>query len=190
MLGTILLVNQVTSYRDILQMDFAALALFIFTHQFYEKIVLPDFQKIVFYLEQAEDIESIKLLMPIYIAIISLPLVLFFSTQNGAQDPLISSFPHLAKYATFESLRGYFDKRFAFLPSRDKAYQWVDLCCRAAEIVAPTDRNKALGYLAKAQKEVESQLWHYCFSPDSAAIKQKRREALARLATTRADILN
>jgi hypothetical protein len=162
-------------------------------------------KQILAYAEQAQDRETIKIclnhfcrcldkylatlpLIPIYgsqpflRALANLQRTLFADPHELWDGHFAHFLPHLAKYDSVSQVKNYFNTRWEELPSWERSYKWVDLCCQAAEMVAKESPAKAKEHIALAEKEVSEQLWAYCFSPNKEAILQKQKEANERIA--------
>jgi hypothetical protein len=186
-LGTPLLVLEALAYEQVRQdRDFFDL------YRFLSNTALPNWQKIISYLEQENEIAVLEQLINTYIKSVftqsNLKERLSWMIDDFHPTLLNQAMPYIVKYGAFDSLRKPFDEMAKPFYSWDKAYLWIDMNCQAAEIVAAKEPNKAAGYLAEAEKEMHDQLWSYYFSPVKKVIADKRKEAEERIAAAKAKI--
>ena len=143
--GTRLLSMQAFEYRERFRAKLQSEGL-------YRDVVIPNLQKIMGYLEQEKEYEKLKDVVEDYI-------YYFLQLPWASSDPFMAAFPYIVKYGSLKPLEGvFFDRKNFFDKLEDRVYQWIDLHCQAAEIVAPSDPNKAEEYLVKAAKETEDLL--------------------------------
>lgn len=104
-----------------------------------------------------------------------------FSTSKPGYDPFHQFFPLIVKYFPQQKAELIFKDRVKNVQKIEKSIQWINLHCKAAEILATTDLNKAIDYLTVAENELKNQFWTYPFPFNNPEIEKKRKEAKARI---------
>ncbi len=150
--------------------------------KFYWDLMYPDTLKIFQHLEKGGNIDLLKIAVSLNgMAFFKPDIYHLFSTTSEGKDPLVDFLPYIVKYGSLEAIKPYCDDRFKDLSEVEQAYQWIDLCCKAAEILAPINQKKSAEYLDQARKEKEAKLWAYPFYPYRAEIEAKAKLATARI---------
>jgi hypothetical protein len=148
---------------------------------FYDKTLFPNFVKVIEALERENEASKVQAVFNMYISCLQ-PRTFEPLNRDGKKDPLIQALPYIVKYGSLDNIEPYFNKKVENEKPYDKTYAWIDLHCQCAELLANTDKEKAKGYLAKAEKLVQEKLPAPFFSFTDTALSQVREKALSRIA--------
>jgi hypothetical protein len=180
-LGAFLLMKEVEHTFNLLKYAYQQKN-FALMQQLYWSHFVPNFKKILGYLESdKKDPESNQMVIEVAADILDL-CKNGFATANPNEHPFVPFLKIILKYVSLEDAELFFNEQFKGLNPLDKIVRWIDLHCQAAEILAPTNLDRANHHLKAALIETESKLWAFRFSFNKTAIQQKKQEALARIA--------
>ncbi len=153
---------------------------------FYEITLQPNFHKILDYLEKEGDLDRIQKVFNLYISCLT-PEFDVWKNFCKRWDPITKALPYIAKYGSLDQVEALHQLRSE--PSWERASHWIELQCQAAEILAPTNREKAQQYLAKAEKDLQEKFvisFWFSSDRDKSKCEQHRKEASARIEKTKA----
>lgn len=148
---------------------------------FYETVTQPNFHKVLDYLEKEGDRERIQKVFNLYISCLTPEFDVWKSLFKG-QCPIARALPYIAKYGSLDQVELLHQLRK--WRSWEKAHHWIDLQCRAAEILASTDLAKAQQYIAKAEKDLKEKFvlsFWFTSGIDSRANAECREQATKRI---------